>query len=434
MAHRQNFLDTCARVVLLTMCMASLIVVPTVNGTKKIPPTITTAAGTTAKTTINGTELELEDSFDNGESNQTFIWRENSTQASSNQTTQKQKVSESMKQAIAFGDVMMNKVAPVLVALGILGNIMNLIVLSHKRMHGSTNCFLIALAASDMCLLAMQIGTFIVKLNNVVGYSKTYILAARHLQIIRYVTSNIFITCTSWLTIAVTVERFIAIRFPLKAKFMCTVRRAKITIAAIFITSFLFHLSKCFEYGVNEDTSDRYKQIKLMPLSHNKAYLSFMHVANIAIAVFIPEITLSVLNTLLVLSLAKHQAATKHMKKETSKDIFHITTVVITMVLVFMICHSIGLYLAISIAIYGRAVIFGMPKNMRLRFINNVLVLVNSSVNFILYATISQRFRETMKIIFVNIPKPLSNSSSKTSSTTASTKSSNKIDNRETNV
>lgn len=247
--------------------------------------------------------------------------------------------------------------------------------------------------------------------------------------IYRYVTSNIFITCTSWLTVAVTIERFIAIRFALKAKIMCTVYRAKVALIAIFITSFVFHFSKWFEYGVNFDHTTM-SPVILMPLSHNKAYMSFMHSTNIAIAVFIPEISLSILNTLLVFFLIKHNASTKHMKKQNSQEIAHITTVVITMVLVFMVCHSIGLYLAISISIYDRKSVLNTPTGIRLRAINNFLVLLNSSVNFILYTAISQRFRNTMKGIFLSCTKSgyklprgqktfSSGSSSKTKSTSS---------------
>ena len=212
-------------------------------------------------------------------------------------------------------------------------------------------------------------------------------------------TSNLFITCTSWLTVAITIERFIAIRFALKARLICTVHRAKVAIAAIFTISFLFHLSKCFEYAPNMDHTSP-KPVNLQPLANNKIYDSLMHGLNIAVAVFIPEVSLFILNTLLIYFLIQHNRSMRHIKDTGKQELIQLTLVVITMVSVFMICHSIGLYLAISIAIYSRKKVLYTPVGARLRTINNFLVLVNSSVNFILYTAISKRFRENFQNIF----------------------------------
>lgn len=290
-------------------------------------------------------------------------------------------------------------ISPTLCVLGIIGNIINLIVLTRKEMKSSTNCFLIALAVSDMMLLAMQILPAAISASKFKGMSRTYIITSRYLVVIRYMVSNLFITTTSWLTVAITIERFIAIRFALRARLICTIRRAKITIAAIFIVSFFFHLSKCFEYAPNMDITDP-RPAKMQPLAMNKIYDSLMHGLNIAVAVFIPEVSLFILNSLLIYFLVQHNRSMRNIKDKGKQDLLQLTLVVISMVSVFMICHSVGLYLAISIAIYSRKEVLNTPIGGRLRIINNFLVLINSSVNFILYTAISKRFRETFNNIF----------------------------------
>ncbi|CAE1228259.1 unnamed protein product [Acanthosepion pharaonis] len=134
---------------------------------------------------------------------------------------------------------------------------------------------------------------------------------------------------------------------------MCTIHRAKVAITAIFIISFLFHLSKCFEYAPHMDHTIP-KPVDMQPLANNKIYDSLMHVLNIAVAVFIPEVSLFILNTLLIYSLVQHNRSMRHIKDKGRQELLQLTLVVITMVSVFMICHSIGLYLAINIAIYSR--------------------------------------------------------------------------------
>lgn len=289
-------------------------------------------------------------------------------------------------------------ITPTLCVLGIIGNIINLLVLTRKDMQGSTNCFLIALAVSDMLLLTMQILPTAISTTRWKGMSRTYIIASRYLVVIRYFTSNVFITCTSWLTVAITIERFIAIRFALKARLMCTIHRAKVAITAIFIISFLFHLSKCFEYAPNMNHTSP-KPVDMQALANNKIYDTLMHVLNIAVAVFIPEVSLFILNTLLIYFLVQHNRSMRHIKDKGRQELLQLTLVVITMVSVFMICHSIGLYLAINIAIYSRKQVLFTVIGERLRIINNFLVLVNSSVNFILYTAISKRFRDSFNKI-----------------------------------
>lgn len=124
-----------------------------------------------------------------------------------------------------------------------------------------------------------------------------------------------------------------------------------------------------------------------------------MHVLNIAVAVFIPEVSLFILNTLLIYFLVQHNRSMRHIKDKGRQELLQLTLVVITMVSVFMICHSIGLYLAINIAIYSRKQVLFTALGERLRIINNFLVLVNSSVNFILYTAISKRFRDSFNKI-----------------------------------
>ena len=76
-------------------------------------------------------------------------------------------------------------ITPTLCVLGIIGNIINLIVLTRKEMHSSTNCFLIALAVSDMMLLAMQILPAAISFTKWKGMSRNYIIASRYLIVVR---------------------------------------------------------------------------------------------------------------------------------------------------------------------------------------------------------------------------------------------------------
>lgn len=94
-------------------------------------------------------------------------------------TQLKQNPNQNLK--VVFTEV----ITPTLCILGIIGNIINLLVLTRKDMQGSTNCFLIALAVSDMLLLTMQILPTAISTTRWKGMSRTYIIASRYLVVIR---------------------------------------------------------------------------------------------------------------------------------------------------------------------------------------------------------------------------------------------------------
>lgn len=53
-----------------------------------------------------------------------------------------------------------------------------------------------------------------------------------------------------WLTVQLTVDRYIAVWYPLDAKRLCTVRRTYLLVAFIALASALFCLPRFFESGV----------------------------------------------------------------------------------------------------------------------------------------------------------------------------------------
>lgn len=213
-----------------------------------------------------------------------------------------------------------------------------------------------------------------------------------------------FITTTSWLTVAVTIERYIAVRFSMNAKLLCTHFRAKVAIAGIFIASAAFHISKIFEYRPNTDLSKPSPIIQTW-LGQNRAYQTYLYSVNITLAVIIPVLALIVINVMLIYTLVQLKRSSL-MKKTVStgsqRETVQITVIVILLVCVFLLCHAQGVYLAISIAIKGRQAIMAVRLNLALISVNNTLVLVNSSVNFLLYILISQRFRKMAYHLFCN--------------------------------
>ncbi|XP_059154173.1 FMRFamide receptor-like [Physella acuta] len=292
---------------------------------------------------------------------------------------------------------------PIICCLGIIGNSLSLCVLTRREMAAATTCFLTAMAVSDLLLLIFQVPSFF-NSNARIAEGDSFKLFFRYYTVIRYVMNNVFITCTGWLTVAVTTERFISLRFMFHPRLVCTIQRARLVIIGIFIASFTFHFSKFFEYVPNHDLSSK---TPLIPthLVHTPSYDTFVHIANIALAAIIPVFLLGVANGFLIYFLATHRRRMLRHKASastnmTSVDMLHVSAIVVATVLVFILCHAIGVFLALTIASKGRKYVFSRPAYLALKSINTFLVMVNSSVNFLLYCAISRKFRKTFLHVF----------------------------------
>ncbi|CAG5127632.1 unnamed protein product [Candidula unifasciata] len=293
---------------------------------------------------------------------------------------------------------------PIICMLGIVGNGLSLCVLTRREMAAATTCFLTALAVSDLLLLILQI-PFFFELNGAIAGSFSFKRFIRMYAVIRYVMNNVFITCTGWLTVAVTIERFISLRFMFHPKLVCTIFRARLAIIGIFIASFIFHFSKFFEYIPNQNLHSP-RPLLITELIKTPEYETYLHIANIALAAIIPVFLLIIANSFLMYFLATHRRRMLRHKASstsnmTSVDMLHVSAIVVATVLVFILCHSVGVFLALTIASRGREFVFKRPPYLALKHINTLLIMINSSVNFLLYCAISCKFRKTFIIVFI---------------------------------
>lgn len=72
---------------------------------------------------------------------------------------------------------------PLVVTFGVVGNLLSLVVLTRKEMASPTNCFLTALAISDLSLLLLQVPMFF-GLNPSVAATDSFIIFLRYYTVI----------------------------------------------------------------------------------------------------------------------------------------------------------------------------------------------------------------------------------------------------------
>jgi len=152
---------------------------------------------------------------------------------------------------------------PVVGILGLIGNTISIFILSRPQMKSSINCLLIGLATFDMILIATSILMFAIPsiyTHSLLSGDESF-LSYYYEQIFPFITPVIFPvglisqTGSVYLTICVTLERYLAVCHPLKAKYLCTYGRAKIYVLLTAVFSVGYNLPRFWEVTWSETWS-----------------------------------------------------------------------------------------------------------------------------------------------------------------------------------
>ena len=140
---------------------------------------------------------------------------------------------------------------PIFCLLGLVGNTLILIVFGKRSMRTSTYRLLSALAVSDIIKLANDLLYFATCLVQHINYS-----VGRDMFLYLYPYAHFlssFTACvSSWLTASVTIERYILVCHPARAKQLTSVPRANIAIVVVFVSMAIFSSPFLFKYTTQQ--------------------------------------------------------------------------------------------------------------------------------------------------------------------------------------
>ncbi|XP_064605729.1 somatostatin receptor type 4-like [Liolophura sinensis] len=290
---------------------------------------------------------------------------------------------------------------PLLTVWGVTGNLMSLAVLLHHNMRGAVDVCLASLAVSDSLFL---VTTMIRRARSIIAkfdYLAAEWYNARLFNSMFYL-NLVFSRVSTLLTILITLNRFIAVVFPLKAKSWCTRHRMLWAVAGIYVSCILVILPTSLYYEVAEVYDSN--------LNATKPYLarSALYIANHGFMLaysrsfltitfrYIPAVVILVLNTTIVVTIKR----TSELRLKMSEG--RVTRMLLVISLIFLVC-----------LIPGCAILLGSTLNVHFQFMNtyhNLFMMlsgiallcevVNSSVNFIVYMALSKTFSATYRKLF----------------------------------
>ena len=283
---------------------------------------------------------------------------------------------------------------PIIITIGTIGNILSFVVMIQREMRQtSTFFYLAALAVADTVVLFMSALKTWIRLFS--GFEMLHIsnLSCKVVTFSTYLSLHL----SAWLIVAVTVERFIVVWFPLKATSLCSAKRAKYTTFGIALAFFLLnmHLLWTGELITNPRTG---RATCAMSQSHHFLYRDVLPWVHLTLYSFLPFVLLLAFNILIILSLVKHrQLITSQMTKDDRRTRYNHRKLAVTLLcisFVWMITTTPSalftvLRLKPKTASQSATVFF-------VKVICYMFMYINHSINFFLYCITGQAFRRQL--------------------------------------
>ncbi|ESO98420.1 hypothetical protein LOTGIDRAFT_114444 [Lottia gigantea] len=316
-------------------------------------------------------------------------------------------------------------ISAVICAFGIMANIANIIVLTRKNMISPTNLILLWLAVADLFTMLSYFPfslCFYVFRDDQLRMFHTRSAGVIYFLMFHASFSIVCHTVAIWLTIALAIFRYIYICRPTKGAIYCNKRRAKLTILAVYILTMILcvpnYATNRIEYKIRTTNSSeiinstvRYNYINetiYNPTVVTGEAADIIKQTNSLIqAVLFKLLPCAMLTTLTILLIhAMHKAYRKRMrlksqgrKAESDKHGEHnrTTGMLLAVVVLFTLTElPQGILTLMNIFIQC----FQWYVYDKLGDLIDTMALMNNSINFVLYCSMSKQFRDTFTEIF----------------------------------
>ncbi len=292
---------------------------------------------------------------------------------------------------------------PIICLFGILGNLLNLAILTWRYKHREINVMergallgLIALALSDFFFCLGMTPNFIFYKESIVFYSKNF---HYFYQVYRMYVHNVFIKISTWLTMVIAMGRYIAICHPLRARIFVGLSATKAAIIVTYLYWILLSLPMLWSWKVHEiplGTETMYL-LDLGAFETSPALKSCFTYLWALTGYFIPMVILIFCNINLIRALResrKLRESSIRSNAPSGRDSnLRITLTLVVLILMFLLLVSPSEILQFCTDVVDKKSF----SSFRMAIIwTNTLQGVNFAFNFVLYCAVNVTFRRAI--------------------------------------
>ena len=311
--------------------------------------------------------------------------------------------------------VLQTSIIPALCIFGIVGNIINLIVIRRVQQYkldsaaakeNAANTGLSALAVSDTLFCMCVFPLVFTEQDQLLFPKRSFLL---YYQVYGTGLVTTFILTSTWVTITLAVLRYFAIchpfsRFNIKSQ-PCTVK----IYSVVFICSIIVNIPKFFQFKITTIPYTNDRDIFLVDVQNGRFSDIFQWI-HFCLFILLPALILLFCNLSLVLVLRRSRKMRKEMMRlSTSSNCIsrgqnRVTLLLVVIALTFIAlvfpCELMDFFVYYVQTDLKRTEIF-----LIVRMVANVLQMMNFSCNFLMYCALNVHFRTAlMDLIFRRKP------------------------------
>jgi hypothetical protein len=298
-------------------------------------------------------------------------------------------------------------VSPVLVLVGTFGNVFSFIITAQSMSKVSTYVYLASLSITD--LIVLWIGLLRLWVGQMTGVDERNMASwlCKLIIFLGYVMSDLSV----WLIIAVTVERCIAVCFPLRASGMCNVFRARLVVGLLIWILCVINAHFFWTVEVSVNKVDQHDDVFMCDAVPDYVFFvkDVFPWVDAAIYSFLPFVIIIVLNCVIIRQVVLARRARSSMQNHENRakgdeakamrsgneSNTKLTCMLLSVSFSFLLT-TLPMNISLIVTAFYKAETTSYRQIAQLTLgqtVTELLMYVNHSINFFLYCATGKRFR-----------------------------------------
>lgn len=292
----------------------------------------------------------------------------------------------------------------VIIALGIIGNFINLVVLTRPNLKGVTFVYLTWLATSDLLTLLVAVLSML----RLHGIQPRSYPAAFYYAHVEMPLVNALMASSVFIVVAVTIDRYWSVCLPTRYREFHNTQRARLAImmaygaAALLYVPIAFQKSPVALWDTDFNTTE-YVPCDNISVSGHPAFKVYLLVKEVLVRIG-PVLVVAVLNTTIILTfrrlMRKRQQLMNNRCGDSSSSKFQeeqrLVILLAAIVIMFLVCMTPAAVLTVLIS-DDKELNYGFQL---FRAIANDMEMANFAMNFYVYCLCSSEIRGTFLRLF----------------------------------